>query len=589
MIKILSTNITSPLGMTTEQNYQAVKSGCSALTRFENKWNLQEPFAASLFTEEQMNDILVDGFTHFESLVLHSVREALSRVTIDVSSDRVLFILSTTKGNVEMLGGQETTDNGTFSSAIEYEPQLTDEAEYPGIAAKKIAKELGITTEPIVVCNACISGVASQILAQRLIDSGLYDYAIVAGGEVQGKFIVSGFQSFKAVTDEICRPFDIERLGLNLGEGAGTIVFGVGDDESGSWNLVNGCIRNDAYHLSSPHPQGKGYSLALAGVLEDVPTDELATLSVHGTATMYNDQMESKAIQEAGLSSVPLTSLKGYYGHTMGAAGIIETIITLCATNDGIVLAARGFEEIGVSGKVNISNQLQKTDKTAFVKMLSGFGGCNGAAMYKKEGEAPSSSPGGGLEVTEPSVSHSVKINTVEAWVDGVKLDTTSEGKALIKELYKTYINDYAKFYKMDALTKLTFVASELLLKAEGRDVNDETFSDDRAIILFNQSSSIVADRQYYETIKDDDNYYPSPSAFLYTLPNLTTGEIAIRNRCYGESSFYILPEKNQQQIDDVIRVSFMDKKTKYIIGGWVDSSDENTFEADLKIYTINK
>lgn len=553
--------------MTTEQNYQAVKSGCSALQRYEGKWNLQEPFCASLFTEEQMNGLMVDGFTRFESVVLHSVRDALSRTSFDVSSERVVFILSTTKGNVEQLSDD-----------------ASDENTYPGIAAKRIATELGLTTEPIVVCNACISGVAAQVLAQRLLDAALYDYAIIAGGEVQSKFIVSGFQSFKAVTDEFCRPFDIERLGLNLGEGAGSIILSSNtknDGEECGWQIVNGCISNDAYHLSSPHPQGEGYMLALQGVLGD---EELATLGVHGTATMYNDQMESKAIQRAGLSDVPLTSLKGYYGHTMGAAGVIETIITMCATEEGIVLGARGFEEIGVSGKVNISNETRPTEGKAFIKMLSGFGGCNGAVKYVKDAETKSQL----AFPCELKTTHKVSINTEGAYVDDVRLDTTSQGKALLKELYKTHVDDYPKFYKMDLLTRLTFIASELLLKAERNlkaEGNETKECKDRAVVIFNRSSSIISDRQYFDTIKDDENCFPSPAVFLYTLPNLTTGEIAIRNHFFGETSFYILPEKNVKLMDNIIRTTFADNKTTSIIAGWIDCPDDQHFEAELSIY----
>ncbi len=552
--------------MTTEQNYQAVKSGCSALTRYEGRWNLPEAFAASLFTEEQMKELMIEGFTAFESVIIRSVREALSHTNFDVASKRVALIVSTTKGNVETLR-QESYD---------------EESEYPGVAARKIAQALGISTEPIVVCNACISGVAAQILAQRLIDAGLYDNVIVAGGEVQGKFIVSGFQAFKAVTDEICRPFDIERLGLNLGDGAGSIIFG--KSESEGWHLESGAIRNDAYHLSAPHPQGEGYYQALKSALGEHATAELATLGVHGTATMYNDQMESKAIQRAGFSDVPLTSLKGYYGHTMGAAGVIETILTMKATDEGIILSARGFEEIGVSGKINISAQQQTTDKKAFIKTLSGFGGCNCAAMYKA---SPNLSKGEELLIHQPKVSHTVKITPNEVVVDGQKIATQAEGKQLLKELYKNHIGDYQKFYKMDVLTRLTFVASELLIKAASN-AEDAVSSgaEGLSVILFNRSSSIVADKQFVETINNEANYYPSPSAFLYTLPNLTTGEIAIRNHFTGETSFYILPEKNEDMMNNIIRISFIDKDTTAIIGGWVDCPDENNFEAELSIYT---
>lgn len=565
MTKVLSTNITSPLGMTTEQNYEAVKSGCSVLKRYEGKWNLQEPFAASLFTDEQMADMLVDGYTRFESVVLHSVREALTHVTLDVSSDRVVFILSTTKGNVELLGDEDAED-----------------IEYPGAAAKRIATALGISTEPIVVCNACISGVAAQILAQRLLDSGKYDYAIVAGGEVQSKFVVSGFQAFKAVSDEICRPFDIERLGLNLGDGAATMIFGT-QGTADDVVLEAGCVRNDAYHLSAPHPQGEGYLLALNEVLDE--EDNLATLGVHGTATMYNDQMESKAIQRAGLSDVPLTSLKGYYGHTMGAAGVIETIITLCAMKDGLVLGARGFEEIGVSGKIDIKNETRVTEGKTLVKMLSGFGGCNGAVKYsiqKGKGERKS------LDLPVVKSTHTVRITPQEVFVDGNRLSTETTGRAMLKELYKSYVGDYVKFYKMDALTRLTFVASELLLKAESDSMRNEANDASRAVILFNRTSSIVADKQYWQTIKSDEEFYPSPAAFLYTLPNLTTGEIAIRNHYMGETSFYILNEKHQAIIDEVVSVSFMDGKTTSIVCGWIDCEDDEVFTAELSLVCLD-
>ena len=563
MVRVLSTNITSPLGETTELNYQAVKSGCSALTRYEDRWGVQEPFAASLFNDGQTKAMEVEGFTRFESLVLHSVREALSHISFDITSSRVLFVLSTTKGNVEMLGQEDCGDR-----------------EYPGTTAKAIAHELGITTQPIVVCNACISGVAAQVLALRLLHSGLYDYAIVVGAEVQNKFIVSGFQSFKAVSEDPCRPFDIERLGLNLGEAAATMVLQATDEASDEWHLTNGCVRNDAFHISAPSPKGDGYLLALNGVLDGVDKSALATISVHGTATMYNDQMESKAIQRADCSDIPLTVLKGYYGHTMGAAGVLETILTMRATDDGIVLGTRGFEEIGVSGKVCISNQSSPTDKRTFVKMLSGFGGCNGGVLLTKNPicEQPS-------HFASPLISHRVYITQDGVSVDGTVFSTRNTGSLLLKELYKSEIDDYPKFYKMDMLTRLAFVASELLLKAEGQ--TSETPTEGRAIIFFNRTSSIVADRQYMETIQDAENYFPSPSAFVYTLPNITTGEIAIRHQYQGETSFYILAEKDGELMDKIIRTSFLDEKTTSMIAGWIDCQNESQFEAELSIYTL--
>jgi len=570
-VRVLSTNITSPLGMTTEENYQAVKSGCSALTRYEDLIILSNPrikgsdpligefdrikeaFCASLFTEEQNEALLVDGYTRFESVVLHSVRDALSRTDIDVSSDRVILIVSTTKGNIEVLD----------------EADYDEEREYPASAAQKIADAIGVKTMPIVVCNACISGVAAQVLALRLMESGEYDYAIVTGADCQSPFIVSGFQSFKAVSEEPCRPFDIERLGLNLGEAAATIIFSK-EEKADGWALYRGSVRNDAFHISSPSPKGDGSFATLESVLADVDKSELAMVSVHGTATMYNDQMESKAIQRAGLSDIPVSALKGYYGHTMGAAGLLETIISMCSIDDGVILANRGFEELGVSGKVNISAESRTTDKKSFVKMLSGFGGCNGALLLSKSLDLPYRA----ASVRSQASSHEVKITPTTVEVDGGVIPTESTGKAMLTEVYKSRIGDYPKFYKMDALARLAFVASELLVKTL-EDVDMEHTS----VVLFNRTSSIVSDRQHHQEMLN----IPSPSVFVYTLPNIMTGEIAIRNGIKGETSLYIINEKDWSLMDRVANTTFDEPNIHNLIYGWVDYKDDTDFSVELK------
>ena len=145
-------------------------------------------------------------------------------------------------------------------------------------------------------------------------------------------------------------------------------------------------------------------------------------------------------------------------------------------------------------------------------------------------------------------------------------------------EIYKRYIGDYPKYYKMDVLCRLGFVASELLLRR-----CDER-EDETAIILFNHSSSIQADKNYQTSIADPDNYFPSPSAFVYTLPNIVTGEIAIRHHIQGETSFYILQEKDEQMMNMIIEASFADTGTRRILCGWIDAEDDDHFEAELTI-----
>ena len=178
------------------------------------------------------------------------------------------------------------------------------------------------------------------------------------------------------------------------------------------------------------------------------------------------------------------------------------------------------------------------------------------------------------------TATHSVKITQDGVTVDGETLATQQRGEAMLTELYRSCVGDYPKFHKMDVLSKLAFISSELLLKAEGKTPQE---TEERAVILFNASSSIVADKLFLSTI-EDGNYYPSPSHFVYTLPNISTGEIAIRNGYHGETSFYILPEKSGRQMDDITECAFADGSVRSVICGWIDCPDAEHFESELCI-----
>ena len=182
-------------------------------------------------------------------------------------------------------------------------------------------------------------------------------------------------------------------------------------------------------------------------------------------------------------------------------------------------------------------------------------------------------------------LKHRVHITPNSVTVNGKELSHKETGAAMLTELYRTHIGDYPKFFKMDTLSKLGFVASELLLQAEG----SERFvpCEDRAVIFFNRSASLQADTAYQATIQDPDNFFPSPAAFVYTLPNIVTGEIAIRNKYFGETSFIVLDDFDEQIMAQQLQNAFHDPTTKSVLGGWLDCTDENHFEA--KIILVEK
>ncbi|MBD8970940.1 MAG: 3-oxoacyl-ACP synthase [Prevotella sp.] len=565
MAYIIADNIISPLGETSEENYLSVKAGRSGIHAYEpGTCNIPEGFYASLLFED------------FETLALKSAQKAIANARLELKGKRTAFILSSTKGNIE--------ENISLADS-----------------AQRIATQLGIDSKPIVVCNACISGLSALILGNRLIDSGLYDSAIVCGCDTPRQFILSGFQSLKALSPEPCRPFDMERMGLNLGEAAATLILSKNPIQGNSWRMGDGFIRNDAFHISTPSKTADGLYLSIQRTLESFTKEisstckqidmkaHLAFINAHGTATLFNDQMESVAIGRAGLSDLPTNAYKSFWGHTMGAAGILETIISMKAIDDDTILGTRGFSELGVSGKMNICAENRPTDKKGFIKMLSGFGGCNAtiwAAKYpERENIALSQIEQQNREFT---TTHTIRITPEEVILDqrklweGKKELGEQEGKehhSLLTSLYKQMIGNYPKFYKMDGLSRLGFVASEILLNAEKGETDKE-----RAIIFFNHSSSIASDRNYKESINDKDNYFPSPSIFVYTLPNIVTGEIAIRNHFHGETSFFILPDKDERMMEEILQASCRDAQSKSFLTGWIDYEDERHFEADLKI-----
>lgn len=564
MATIIGDNIISPLGFTTDENYQAIRLGKTALRHFDTVEGIPFPFTASLFSKDQTNSLRTEGLTKFESLAYQSIIEAIKDIPEVVSNSTVL-ILSSTKGNVALLKKSENSEN------------VTD----LGKAAKKISEKLGLTRSPIVVSNACISGVAAIILASRLVDLEKVEYTIVCGVDEQSPFIISGFESLKALSETECRPFDIERLGLNLGEAAATIVLSKNSKKS-DWQINNGVIRNDGFHITSPSPKGEGAFQTLTGILNGIPSEEIALINAHGTATMYNDQMESKAISRAGLSDVPANALKGFFGHTMGAAGVLETILTMHSIDEGVVLPTRNFEELGVSGKVNLSATERYTNKKKFVKMISGFGGCNASILCSQEEDDEES-----VKNKDYTISHRVVLTQDSLSVDGEFVKIIKTGSKLLTLLYKEYVGDYPKFYKMDDHSKLGFIATEILLEAENSSERENTIS--RSIAFFNRNASINTDLAYLDTITDKDNFYPSPSLFVYTLPNIVTGEIALRHHYFGETNFFILPEKDYNQIYDIIECMFCDKQTESIIGGWVEYNSSDNFEANIFIANKTK
>lgn len=368
----IASNITTSIGLDTQAVWNAVTSGETGIRLHEDAHLSSHPFWASRLSDVQWKEIAakvndVPGLSPFEQMALCAARQALRETGETADLKDTVLVLATTKGNIEGLGTDDDERNLLTTSA--------------GI----IARAIGITATPVVVSHACVSGITALLYGQRLLESGRYKQAIVVGADRFTRFVLSGFQSFQAVADGPCRPFDADRKGINLGEAAAAIILST-EPANALARLCSGATSNDANHISGPSRTGAELAMAITRSLNaaGITADQVGMISAHGTATLYNDEMESKAFALAGLLETPVHSIKGYVGHTLGAAGILESALCIEALRKQELIPSVGFTTLGVPENINVTTVLQKASFDYVLKTASGFGGCNAVALWQR-------------------------------------------------------------------------------------------------------------------------------------------------------------------------------------------------------------
>ena len=374
---IVSDNIVSPLGLTAGANFAQLKKGVSGIRLHEDALLSPDPVYASLLestTELAVTEKGLYPYTKFEKLLIASIQESMAGDPVDTTRDRTVLIISSTKGNISLI------EPGSINESLEKRIALP-------VSAGLVAEYFRFANKPVVISHACISGLVALITGMRLLQSGKFDTAVVAGADIITKFILSGFRSFQAISNEPCRPFDARRSGITLGEGAASVILSVKKPAGDHFiKITGGAISNDANHISGPSRTGEELFQSVKSAMDEAHTgiDDIDFISAHGTATLYNDEMEAKAIHLAGMQKIPVNSLKGFYGHTLGAAGLIETVAAIHSLKENVVLPTPGFGEPGTSLPLNVTRSLQNGGYKGCLKTASGFGGCNAAVVFQR-------------------------------------------------------------------------------------------------------------------------------------------------------------------------------------------------------------
>lgn len=608
-------DMVSALGFGTEENMTAVRAMKSSLA----SWHDATPVC--LIDRKRLGALAAEqglaGYTPLERLVLATLGGVVARSGVTPADKRVLIVLATTKGEIGSLGSA---------------PERCD----LNRTAEVVGRHFGAAHRPLLVSNACISGVSAIVIAARLIRSGRYDHVFVAGFDLLCDFIVSGFNAFKSVSPTLCRPYDAARDGLTLGEACGAVLLTRDRRLSGTGvSVVGGGISNDANHISAPSRTGDGLWYAIRAALAEAGTGarEVGLVNTHGTATAYNDEMESKALHLAGLCGVPCNSLKPYFGHTLGASGVIESIVTVRELCEGTCFGVKGYAECGVPYPPDLSAAHRKIQTDTALKTASGFGGCNAAVVFRRaagpnaapgnettagQGSEPDTGTQGGNDCPEAARARSGTAmsandrghgknavgdrnpDTGEKAGGHAETGTGRHGSgirchdtahvviaqhpslpfdAFIRERYRALADPNMKFSKMDDLCKLAYVASCELLSGHRPDCPAERIG----VVMANRSASLDSDRRHQAIIDAGDGCGVSPAVFVYTLPNIMLGQVAIKHGLKGESTFFAFPDKSSNFIREYAASLIAEGRMDAVLWGWCEF-DGGSYDCELTL-----
>jgi 3-oxoacyl-[acyl-carrier-protein] synthase-1 len=367
-VYINQSNCVTPLGFDVKSNFEALISGKTGIQKSED---YHQPGYISKMDDELLNQKFLEiskdsHFSKLEKMMILALHPLVQQNSIGKNTP--LFV-STTKGNIEALKEFEKAESLLSKPA------------------QNVADFFGFTQKPIVISNACVSGLLAVAVAKRMIQAGAYQNVFIVAGDVVSEFVLSGFHAFQAVSESPCKPYDAHRSGITLGEAAAAVY--ISSEKIGNRQSIlikgDGSV-NDANHISGPSRTGEGLYKSIAYAMEEagVKPAEVDFISAHGTATPYNDEMEAIALNRLGLQNAPLHSLKGYYGHTLGASGLLETVLAIESAFQNRLIPSKGFETLGVTKPLNVIRNTKKKEIHRFLKTASGFGGCNTAVIFEK-------------------------------------------------------------------------------------------------------------------------------------------------------------------------------------------------------------
>jgi 3-oxoacyl-[acyl-carrier-protein] synthase-1 len=392
-VYITGAGMVSALGNSVKETLLALReqrSGIGPITLFDTKLKHIPAGEVKCSDEELLNRLDIhsdrDTYTRTALLGLAAAREAMQMSKSVVDKQRISLASSTTTGGMRFHEKKfHSIYAGTLGSKY---VELLDCAD----AAQKIARYFGISNNITTVSTACSSSANAIIIGARMIKNGIADKVLVGGTDALTRFALNGFNSLEILSPDGCMPFDAHRNGISLGEGAAYLVLesaAVAKPENILCRLSGYANTNEAYHQTASSPDGEGAMLSIRKALDTagLHAADIGYINAHGTGTVINDLSEGRAIETVfGTAVPPVSSTKGYTGHTLAAAGAAEAIISILAMQHNVLFPNLRFAT--QMPELSFSPQTALEENIRINHVLSnsfGFGGSNASLIFSRQ------------------------------------------------------------------------------------------------------------------------------------------------------------------------------------------------------------
>ena len=307
--------------------------------------------------------------------------EAVDAARRRYGSDRIALVLGTSTSSIGATEEAYTrlTPDGQFPEDLRYQAVHT-----PHSTGEFLQRVLGLNNVGVTVATACSSSAKAYAQGARLLELGIADAVVVGGVDSLCGSVLFGFNSLALVSPEPCRPFDAQRAGISIGEAA---AFALLEREGKGPRLTGYGESSDAHHMSTPHPSGRGARLAMQDALQrgGLEPHAIDYINLHGTASLKNDEIEAQAVADMFPERTHASSTKGWTGHTLGAAGALEAVITLLSLESGLMPGNLNTRQLDAA----CGPQVRLANATGRVRhALSnsfGFGGSNCVLLFAAE------------------------------------------------------------------------------------------------------------------------------------------------------------------------------------------------------------